>query len=121
MPRSVCGGGVMVLEGVGVESTRWSLKKVLEDGDGVEVNGVVDGDLEEVNEGEEDGGVVEVEEVNEGEEDGGDFEVEVEEEHELNVCEGVVEDEVYLCSWSNLSKDRGQIYKGIPSNQELDT
>ncbi|KOM51931.1 hypothetical protein LR48_Vigan09g059000 [Vigna angularis] len=95
-----------------------------EDGDGVEVNGVVDGDLEEVNEGEEDGGVVEVEEVNEGEEDGGAVEVEevnegeedggvveveVEEEQELNVCEGVVEDEVYLCSWST-STEEGDVH-----------
>ncbi|XP_017416428.2 uncharacterized protein LOC108327209 [Vigna angularis] len=101
-----------------------------EDGDGVEVNGVVDGDLQEVNVCQEDGDGVEVngvvdgdlEDVNEGEEDGGAVEVEVEghghvqelhevkEEQELNVCEGVVEDEVYLCSWST-STEEGLRYR----------
>ncbi|XP_052736613.1 uncharacterized protein LOC128197831 [Vigna angularis] len=101
-----------------------------EDGEGVEVNGVVDGDLQEVNVCEEDGDGVEVndvvdgdlQEVNEGEEDGGAVEVEVEghghvqelheveEEQELNVCEGVVEDEVYLCSWST-STEEGDVHR----------
>ncbi|KOM42751.1 hypothetical protein LR48_Vigan05g035500 [Vigna angularis] len=77
-----------------------------EDGDGVEVNGVVDGDLEEVNEGEEDGGAVEVEVEGHGHVQ----ELhEVEKEQELNVCEEVVEDEVYLCSWST-STEEGDVH-----------
>ncbi|XP_014490379.1 major centromere autoantigen B-like [Vigna radiata var. radiata] len=56
-----------------------------EDGDGVEVKGEGDGDVQEVHEGEEDGHGVEVE---------GDGDDDV--EQELHVCEGVVEEEVDL-------------------------
>ncbi|WVZ07051.1 hypothetical protein V8G54_020397 [Vigna mungo] len=93
----------------------------LEDGDGVEV----DGNLEEVHEGQEDGDVVEVEieghghvqELHQVEEDvhGVEVEVQVEghgdgdEEQKLDVCEGVVEDEVDVCSWST-SSDEGHVH-----------
>ncbi|XP_017412922.1 uncharacterized protein LOC108324487 [Vigna angularis] len=98
-----------------------------EDGDGFEVEGEGDGHVQEVHEVEEDGDGVEVEceddghvqEVHEGEEDVHGVEVEVEgdgdgdKEQELNMCEGVVEEEVDLCSWSK-SIDEG----GVHGNSE---
>ncbi|KOM54265.1 hypothetical protein LR48_Vigan10g015700 [Vigna angularis] len=70
-----------------------------EDGDNVhvddEVDGEVDGDLEEVQQGEEHGDAVEVEV--EGHGDVEDFH---EVEEDVNCVEGVVEDQVHVCSWS---------------------
>ncbi|XP_017408923.1 uncharacterized protein LOC108321619 [Vigna angularis] len=99
-------------------------------GDVVQVNSVVDDDLEEVHEDEEHkDDVVEVDvvgdgdlqEVYEGQEAGDGVQVEVEvdghveelhqveEEQDLNVCEGFVEDEVSLSSWSS-STDEGDVH-----------
>ncbi|WVZ15218.1 hypothetical protein V8G54_012784 [Vigna mungo] len=89
-----------------------------------EVNGVVDDDLEEVHEDEEHKddaievdvvGDGDLQEVHEGQEAGDvDGHVEelhhVEEEQDLNVSEGFVEDEVSLSSWSS-SIDEGDVHE----------
>ncbi|WVZ21082.1 hypothetical protein V8G54_008404 [Vigna mungo] len=72
-----------------------------EDGNDVHVYGEVDGDLEDTHEGEEDGDAIDVEVEGDGH---------VEEFHEVekdvNGVEGVVDDEVDVCSWSTSSDER---------------
>ncbi|WVZ07795.1 hypothetical protein V8G54_021141 [Vigna mungo] len=123
------------------------LKKV-EEGDGVQVHVEGDGDLEEVHEGEEARDGVQVDVEGDGvqvdvegnvqvdvEGDGVQVDVEgdvvqvdveadvkelhqVEEEQELNVCEGIMEDEVDVCSWTT-STDEGDVHGNNECLEEL--